>query len=54
MSDLVDDGLLEGDLPILALDHGALAGHRLNQTEYCLAQLLRVELVQVRGVDHGS
>ncbi|MES2051461.1 MAG: hypothetical protein V4455_05830 [Pseudomonadota bacterium] len=52
MGDLVDDGLLEGGLAVLALDDSALAGRRLDQREHRLAQLLRGELVQVRGVNH--
>jgi hypothetical protein len=42
---LVDQRLLERDLPIAALDARV---HR----EHQFAQLLRVQLGEVRGVDH--
>ena len=54
VGELVDEGLLEGDLAILALDLGRLICHRAGQREHRLAQLLRVQLAEVRGVDHEA
>jgi len=52
---------LKADLGVTALklgtvlrDHGVLARHVAHQGAHHLAQLLRVELVQVRCIDHGA
>jgi hypothetical protein len=52
--DLVDQCLLERDLAIAALDLDPLGGHRAHQRANHLAQLLRVELVQLGRVDHRA
>jgi hypothetical protein len=66
--DLVDQRLLEGDLAIATFDlgiaalnlgavlrdHGLLARHLAHQGAHDLAQLLRVELVELRRIDHGA
>jgi len=52
--DLVDQRLLEGNLAIAAFDFGVLARHVAHQGAHDLTQLLRVELVQLRRIDHGA
>ena len=67
MRDLVDHRLLERDLPVAALDLGVVAsdlgvlaidlrlllGQRAYQRMNHLVQLLHVQPVQLRRVDHG-
>ena len=52
--DLVDQRLLEGDLPIAALDELILGRHLGHQRAQHLAQLLRIQRVDVLLGDHGA
>ena len=53
VGELVDDGLLERRLALVAFDELVLDRHLGHQPQQCLAHLLRIELVEVLWGDHG-
>jgi len=52
VSELVNDGLLEGRLALVPSQHCILERHLGARRTQCLAQLLRVEGVEVLVGDH--